>query len=69
MYRVGLAYVGKMCSSEWSVAWSSVYQKSMGSAALLVAHEMGHNLGINHDSDTRGCRCDNHNCIMNGANR
>ncbi|KAL0186502.1 hypothetical protein M9458_018172, partial [Cirrhinus mrigala] len=36
------------------------------SFASIVAHELGHNLGMNHD-DGRNCKCDAAHCIMNSG--
>ncbi|XP_044033961.1 disintegrin and metalloproteinase domain-containing protein 9 isoform X2 [Siniperca chuatsi] len=60
---VGMAFVGTVCS----VASSGGISVFSGSSKLpyvsaVVAHEMGHNLGMNHD-DSR-CKCDRQSCIM-----
>ncbi|KAL7981354.1 hypothetical protein Chor_002250, partial [Crotalus horridus] len=39
---------------------------SVQAFASIVAHELGHNLGMNHDDD-RNCRCETGNCIMNSG--
>lgn len=36
------------------------------SFASIVAHELGHNLGMNHD-DGRSCSCPTSACIMNSG--
>lgn len=35
--------------------------------STVVAHEMGHNLGMNHDS--ANCACNGKSCIMSGGAR
>lgn len=35
------------------------------SASTVVAHEMGHNMGMHHDG--LGCRCDGDSCIMSAT--
>jgi hypothetical protein len=51
----GIAYVGTLCSSERGVSLS---QASYGTtiSALIMAHELGHNLGASHDGES-GTAC------------
>uniref|UniRef100_A0A4W4EWN8 ADAM metallopeptidase domain 28 n=1 Tax=Electrophorus electricus TaxID=8005 RepID=A0A4W4EWN8_ELEEL len=49
---VGLAYIGSLCSTD-----STILVRVM-----VLAHELGHNLGMSHDSPT--CFCTKHHCIM-----
>uniref|UniRef100_A0A3B4FCK9 ADAM metallopeptidase domain 28 n=1 Tax=Pundamilia nyererei TaxID=303518 RepID=A0A3B4FCK9_9CICH len=53
---VGLAFIGTLCSGH-SVG---VVQVRLGAT---LSHEMGHNLGMDHD-DSSGCLCSDDSCIM-----
>jgi len=37
--------------------------------ASTLAHEMGHNLGFDHDEDITPCACDDPSCIMSAVIR
>uniref|UniRef100_A0A8C4IFF1 Disintegrin and metalloproteinase domain-containing protein 9 n=1 Tax=Dicentrarchus labrax TaxID=13489 RepID=A0A8C4IFF1_DICLA len=54
---LGMAFVGTVCSVTTSGGINVLSYIS-----TVVAHEMGHNLGMNHDN-TR-CKCDGGSCIM-----
>ena len=45
----GMAYLSGMCSRQASCTIAE--GRSLGNAALIVAHELGHNLGIDHDGE------------------
>ncbi|XP_053319258.1 zinc metalloproteinase-disintegrin-like batroxstatin-2 [Spea bombifrons] len=62
---VGLAYVGTMCSETHSTGVIQDHSKPPISVGATVAHEMGHNLGMNHDSSS--CTCDAESCIMSAS--
>uniref|UniRef100_R4G2D3 SVMP-Aca-4 n=1 Tax=Acanthophis wellsi TaxID=239747 RepID=R4G2D3_9SAUR len=59
---VGRAYVGTLCSPEKSVAVIQDYSKRTSMVASTMAHELGHNLGIDHDNAS--CNCSAGPCIM-----
>ncbi|KAL7992376.1 hypothetical protein Chor_016632 [Crotalus horridus] len=59
---VGLAYVGTICSSYWASAIESYRTQSLFLISEIFAHELGHNLGMRHD--TQFCHCGKLNCIM-----
>lgn len=51
---IGIAWVGTLCSRRYGNGVDQTTFSAAGSAAL-VAHEMGHNYGANHDSDGNTC--------------
>ncbi|XP_077093187.1 disintegrin and metalloproteinase domain-containing protein 8a [Siphateles boraxobius] len=59
---VGLAIMNAMCSSS-SGAVNEDYNNNCIAVASIVAHEMGHNLGMSHDNQKCGCSSNN-GCIM-----
>ncbi|KAG7332024.1 hypothetical protein KOW79_003858 [Hemibagrus wyckioides] len=63
----GMAFVGTACSRSHGGGINAFTNKNVASFASIVAHELGHNLGMNHDDDGRVCRCDVANCIMNSG--
>uniref|UniRef100_A0A4W4FJ01 ADAM metallopeptidase domain 9 n=1 Tax=Electrophorus electricus TaxID=8005 RepID=A0A4W4FJ01_ELEEL len=60
----GMAFVGTACSRSHGGGINAV--QCLMSFASIVAHELGHNLGMNHD-DGRQCGCDVNLCIMNSG--
>lgn len=58
---LGMAFVSSVCSTASGGGVSVFGDNNLNFASTVVAHEMGHNLGMNHD-DTR-CSC-NGGCIM-----
>uniref|UniRef100_A0A098M141 Metalloproteinase (Type III) 8d n=1 Tax=Hypsiglena sp. JMG-2014 TaxID=1550645 RepID=A0A098M141_9SAUR len=59
---VGLGYVGTLCLSKYSSAVVQDHTDKTSLMAFTMAHELGHNLGINHDTDS--CNCNSNTCIM-----
>eukprot|EP00794_Sanderia_malayensis_P005740 gene5740-6443_t len=60
---VGMAGIGTICGIDSSGVNSD--HGSVGSTASTVAHEMGHNLGMPHD--TWGCTCTKGPCVMSAV--
>uniref|UniRef100_A0A672J950 Disintegrin and metalloproteinase domain-containing protein 9-like n=1 Tax=Salarias fasciatus TaxID=181472 RepID=A0A672J950_SALFA len=62
---LGMAYVGSVCSVASSGGINVFGNDNLAYASTVVAHEMGHNLGMNHDLAT--CECDGRSCIMSAT--
>ncbi|XP_062272820.1 zinc metalloproteinase-disintegrin-like crotastatin [Scomber scombrus] len=62
---VGLAYIGTLCSGH-SVGVVQDHTDQAIAVGATLAHEMGHNLGMDHD-DSSGCICSGDSCIMAAA--
>ncbi|CAN9512832.1 unnamed protein product [Ophioblennius macclurei] len=62
---VGLAYIGTLCSGHSIGVVQDHNDKAIAVGATL-AHEMGHNLGMDHD-DSSACTCEGDSCIMAAA--
>ena len=67
----GLGTVGQICRSQENSVTISEYQKSSASLAGIIAHEIGHNLGMYHDFDTKpynhlGRGCNGHGFLSYG---
>ncbi|XP_043844578.1 disintegrin and metalloproteinase domain-containing protein 12 [Dromiciops gliroides] len=66
---IGMAPIMSMCTAEQSGGVVMDHSESPLGAAVTLAHELGHNLGMNHDTLERGCHCqamtDKGGCIMN----
>ena len=59
---VGKALKGPMCTYEFSGGVNMWHSDVIGLVATTVAHEMGHNFGMEHD--TEDCECPDDRCIM-----
>lgn len=59
---VGLAFIGTLCSGH-SVGVVQDHNDRAIAVAATLAHEMGHNLGMDHD-DSNACVCTGDSCIM-----
>ncbi|XP_030879993.1 disintegrin and metalloproteinase domain-containing protein 28 isoform X1 [Leptonychotes weddellii] len=62
---VGLAFMSTMCSPYHSVGIVQDHSDNMLRVAGTMAHEMGHNLGMFHDSYV--CKCPSTICVMDRA--
>ncbi|XP_031426298.1 disintegrin and metalloproteinase domain-containing protein 28 [Clupea harengus] len=61
---VGLAFIGTLCSEHSTGVVQDHNHRAIAVAATL-SHEMGHNLGMSHD--TSSCACPDGSCIMAAA--
>lgn len=64
---VGKALKGPICTYEFSGGINVDHNNVAGLVATTVAHEMGHNLGMEHD--TAECMCPGDRCIMAPSSR
>ncbi|XP_034027265.1 disintegrin and metalloproteinase domain-containing protein 9 [Thalassophryne amazonica] len=62
----GMAFVSSVCSRSHGGGINTFTNQNVAAFASIVAHELGHNLGMNHD-DRRTCSCPVSECIMNSG--
>ncbi|XP_029018540.1 disintegrin and metalloproteinase domain-containing protein 9 isoform X2 [Betta splendens] len=62
----GMAFVSTVCSRSHGGGINAFTNNNVVLFASIVAHELGHNLGMNHD-DGRSCSCPTGACIMNSG--
>ncbi|RVE44055.1 hypothetical protein evm_011292 [Chilo suppressalis] len=60
---VGKALKGPICTYEFSGGVATNHSEVIGLVATTIAHEMGHNFGMEHDTE-QDCECPDDKCIM-----
>ncbi|XP_013174627.1 PREDICTED: disintegrin and metalloproteinase domain-containing protein 12-like, partial [Papilio xuthus] len=60
---VGKALKGPICTFEFSGGVATNHSEVIGLVATTIAHEMGHNFGMEHDME-EDCECPDEKCIM-----
>ncbi|XP_068625731.1 uncharacterized protein Meltrin [Battus philenor] len=60
---VGKALKGPICTFEFSGGVATNHSEVIGLVATTIAHEMGHNFGMEHDTE-EDCDCPDEKCIM-----
>uniref|UniRef100_A0A3B1JYH8 ADAM metallopeptidase domain 9b n=1 Tax=Astyanax mexicanus TaxID=7994 RepID=A0A3B1JYH8_ASTMX len=62
---LGMAFVGTVCSANTGGGISVFSNSNLQYFSTVLAHEMGHNLGMNHDD--KRCQCSGGSCIMGSS--
>ncbi|XP_041985575.1 disintegrin and metalloproteinase domain-containing protein 19 [Aricia agestis] len=60
---VGKALKGPICTYQFSGGVATNHSQVIGLVATTIAHEMGHNFGMEHDTEA-DCTCPDDKCIM-----
>lgn len=63
---VGKALKGPICTHEHSGGVNTDHSHSPAIVAVTLAHELGHNLGMEHDEEEK-CKCPDEKCIMSSS--
>ncbi|XP_021025682.1 disintegrin and metalloproteinase domain-containing protein 24 [Mus caroli] len=61
----GIAYVGTVCNKTFGCGIDSIVEDDFLTIGHIVAHEIGHNLGMPHDG--RLCTCGEEPCLMSAT--
>lgn len=60
--KSGLSFVGTVCDPIWASAVEVFITSGLFSFSITFAHQLGHNLGMQHDE--KYCTCNQRSCIM-----
>lgn len=63
---VGKALKGPICTHDHSGGVNTDHSHVPAIVAVTLAHELGHNLGMEHDEDDK-CKCPDEKCIMSSS--